>query len=101
MNARATLTDHKWFSVPIGTPVARCDGPNCHAPIYWIHRVSYGLVKSHPISCDVEGGRRPSAQVDSAQLDLLGALPPIPRPGRGISHFDNCPDAERFRGGAQ
>jgi hypothetical protein len=81
--------------VPAGTRCSRCRGPNCTATIYWVRDPSTGRVS--PIDCDVEGGKRPSDTKDFGQLDMLTGGEAEVFDGRGVSHFANCVDADRFR----
>lgn len=71
----------RWYDVPAGTRVAECSGKNCGAEIYWIATPNG---KKMPIDCDVDGGAEPSDTSDE--------------PGRGVSHFQTCADADRFSG---
>lgn len=80
------------YSVPPGTKPTRCKGPNCGKLVYWI-RTPNG--RPLLVDCDVEGGTRPSEARDPKQLSLLSATTDV-REGFGVSHFTNCPDAERF-----
>ena len=68
-------------------------------PIYFISHPFTG--KPHPIDCDVPGGRRPSAHAaspDQGSLFEAGSTEAT-YDGRGISHFETCPDAALFRRG--
>jgi len=65
------------YYVPPGTPVKICDG--CPARIYWIVTPKG---KKMPVDCYAGAGCE---------------VPTDQRPGRGVSHFITCPDADRFR----
>jgi hypothetical protein len=72
-----------FFDVPATTRQERCR--SCHAPIYWIRTLGGKLM---PVDCAVEGGAPPVHN------------PPWPAlPGRGVSHFATCPEADRWRKG--
>lgn len=77
-NDKAPRAPH-FFDVPAGTPSVPCTGRHCDARIYKVF--SPGTGTSNPIRCDVVGGELPTAD----------------RPGRGLSHFADCPDAAQFR----
>lgn len=69
--------------VPAGTQPSPCRGRTCGRMIYWVERPSAGDPRKTvriPVDCDERGGQHP----DSLQ------------PGRGISHFRNCPNAGDF-----
>ncbi len=84
----------QWFVVPAGSAKSACKSPNCRKPIYFVLNARTG--RAHPVDCDVPGGVTPSAPVDPAQLDAFTVVT-APHDGRGVSHFDTCIDAERFR----
>lgn len=68
------------ITIPRGIESQPCRG--CGQPIYWAPHPSTG--RAHPVSVDpdiAQGCRRPTGSID----------------GKGISHFANCPDADRFR----
>jgi hypothetical protein len=54
-----------------------------------------------PVHADVEGGKRPSETKDVGQLDMLSGGEASVYPGRGISHFQDCPDVDQFTRGAR
>lgn len=81
-----------WETVPAGTKPAICGGHkqpggSCRAEVFWIRRPR--MKKGAPVpgtsvlvsvDCAVDGGQRPNSLTD----------------GKGLNHFGNCPDAERF-----
>lgn len=81
----------QWLSVPAGTRPARCKGPSCGARVYWTRTARGKLVL---VDCAVEGGVPPSESADTGQTSLLETGPV--HAGRGVSHFQTCPDADRF-----
>jgi hypothetical protein len=65
-----------YFSVDPATPPRPCD--RCPATIYFVRTTS--------------GKRMP------VRVDLPGCYPPVgPSPGRGLSHFADCPGADAMR----
>lgn len=67
------------FRVPAGTRPSKCS--SCGAEIFWIeHQGRTGKTSRIPVSIDAEG-RRPQ--------DNQG--------GEGISHFADCPNADKHR----
>ena len=72
----------QWFTVPAGTPASECRG--CKATVYWIVTEND---RRMPVNCDVPGGVRPVRFGGDAAKDK----------GRGLSHFADCPNANRFR----
>lgn len=82
------------YTVPAGTPPARCKGPTCGKVIYFITGPNTGA--SVPVDCDCEGGTRPSETNDRGQLDAFsGGTAPV-FDGKGCSHFLTCPDRDLF-----
>lgn len=67
-----------FFDVAADTPARTCD--HCPATIYFV-RTTTG--KRMPVRCDVPEGKAPTAT----------------EPGRGLSHFADCPGANRARRG--
>lgn len=69
----------QFYDVPVRTRLAECRG--CKAVIYWVRSpVSDAFV---PIDCD---------------FDSSCHQPTATEPGRGVSHFLTCPDADQFSG---
>lgn len=88
------------YPVPAGTRVAQCRSDLCGRPIYFI--VHPGSGRLHPIDCDVPGGLRPSAKAHDPLQERLFAedqTAEAAHDGRGVSHFETCPEAMRFRAG--
>jgi hypothetical protein len=83
----------KFFVVAAGSSSAKCKGETCGATIYFVRNPVTG--RPVPVSCDVEGGRRPSESKDVGQLDAFGGEADV-HDGRGLSHFLDCPDADDF-----
>jgi hypothetical protein len=75
----------QWFTVPAGTPASECRG--CKATVYWIVTEND---RRMPVNCDVPGGTRPIRFPSSSGATLMDN-------GRGLSHFADCPNWERFR----
>jgi hypothetical protein len=74
MTRTRTIT---WYDIPAGTKPAECKG--CSAEIYFIpSTVSPGI--SIPISVEPDGAFGPTET----------------EPGRGVSHFTDCPNAGQF-----
>lgn len=80
------------FLIPLGTAPARCR--SCGAVVYFI-RTPRG--KLMPVSIDAEGCRAPDT-FPEGQRNLFGGVD-SPAPGRGVSHFSNCPQADDWRSG--
>jgi len=72
----------QWETVPKGTNASRCRGETCGREVYWIERPrkSKPGTARIPVDCDVEGGSSPDSLQD----------------GRGVSHFQTCPDRDAF-----
>ena len=66
-----------FIAIPAGTPPSKCRG--CEMVIYFCTHPRTSRV--HPVSV--------------AHEDAV--LPTVTTAGRGISHFADCPEAERFR----
>lgn len=79
------------YRVPAGTKPSICRGSTCNRQFYWI-RTAKG---PKPISCDVEGGRKPSEAKDVGQLDLMGGEAEV-HEGFGVLHHTVCPDVGEF-----
>ena len=92
---RTPRASAKWYDVPAKTPSAECRGKDCGDPIYWIEnpRMHGGRL---PIDCDVDGGQEPYAGDDPRQMNLLGDAPRPSCNGRGVLHFETCPNAGEF-----
>jgi hypothetical protein len=97
--AQKTKAGPRFFAVPAGTRPAYCRGQNCGKRIYFIHNPDTGRML--PVSCDVEGGRRPSESKDRGQLDMLVGGEAAVYDGRGVSHFTDCVDVETFTRGRE
>lgn len=67
----------KWLPIPAKTQRSKCRF--CPEMIYWAPHPS--TQNSHPISVQVDGSEPPTADTE----------------GRGVSHFSNCPGADRAR----
>lgn len=63
------------WSIPAGTAAKRCP---CGTDMFFIVTATG---RKMPISCNAEGAQTPTAT----------------EPGRGISHFADCPNAVAFR----
>lgn len=75
----------QFFDVPADVKPVKC--AHCPATIYFV-RMPSG--RRMPVDCSVEGGRRPDP-------GLLNGTEPDAVDGRGISHFANCPGADKVR----
>lgn len=87
-----------FLTVPAGTRPSVCRGPTCGATMFWVSIRNRAV----PVHCDVEGGVRPSSRViDPLQGGLFASSegPEASHDGRGVNHFEDCPDAEHFRRG--
>lgn len=85
------MTVQTWVEVPANTPAAQCR--SCHQTIYWVCTFSG---KRMPVDCDVEGGQRPRRPAPQGD-DGHGPGMTFGMPGRGVSHFATCGDADRWR----
>jgi hypothetical protein len=65
-----------WYPVPKGTQPAECK--YCKAMIYFVRTKNDKLM---PVDCEVDGGVEPTDIKD----------------GAGISHFSDCPGADKAR----
>lgn len=65
-----------WFTVARDIPAAKC--LHCPATIYFVPTKNG---RHMPVRCDIEGGAVPTKTED----------------GRGLSHFADCPGADRAR----
>lgn len=81
----------QFYSIPAGTKPSICRGSTCNRQFFWI-RTNKG---PKPISCDVEGGKKPSEAKDVGQLDLMGGEAEVYE-GRGVLHHTVCPDVGEF-----
>lgn len=76
----------KRYAVPAGTRASECRSASCRAVIYWIEYLGKdrktGKPKTvrNPIDCSADGDYEPTAS----------------QPGQGVSHFQTCPDRDRF-----
>jgi hypothetical protein len=88
--------DAQWHDIPAGTRPSTCNGKQkggvCEATIYWI---TSKRGRPLPVDCAIDGGLPPSAAIDPHQLSMLEDGE-TPHDGRGVSHFQTCPDARRF-----
>lgn len=95
----ATAVGSKFYKVPAGTKMSHCNGAArggvCSAPMYWINNPDTGT--RLPIDCEVDGGKRPSEAKETGQFDLLSAGVAPVFDGKGVSHFETCPDRDLFR----
>jgi hypothetical protein len=90
------MAERQWFVVPAGTQATTCRSGKCSAPIYFIKHPRTG--RPHPIDCAVPGGSEPSLMASGGlQRGLFDPSEAGARDGRGVSHFDTCIDAARFR----
>ncbi len=101
MNAatkKAPPANATFYEIPPGTKPSHCRGPNCAQSIYFVHNPRTG--STVPLSIDFDGCEAPSEAKDPSQLDLLAGEASV-HPGRGVSHYFDCVDADLFskRGG--
>lgn len=68
----------RFIPIPARTPASTCRG--CSEEIFFVKHPSTG--RPHPVSIAEEGCEAPTPLLD----------------GQGLSHFSNCPAADRFRG---
>lgn len=84
------------MTVPAGTEATVCRSPNCRKKIYFVLHPRTN--RPHPVDCDVPGGEEPSVTAGGNQRALFDdPAAPEPHDGRGVSHFETCVDASRFR----
>lgn len=69
-----------WYDIPAGAKATECRGQGCGATIYFIPS-SKTPGKSIPVSVEPDGAFGPTAT----------------EPGRGISHFQDCPAVAQFQ----
>lgn len=69
-----------WYDIPAGTVPTECRGKTCGATIYFIPSPKTPG-KSIPISVEADGAYGPDGR----------------EPGRGISHYQDCPDVKQFQ----
>lgn len=92
-HGRGTMAGH-FITIPWNAAPVACRA--CGETIYFV--TDARTRRPHPVSVAVKGGRAPErGQVE--RNPRTGAELPVVEPseGRGVSHFENCPDAERFR----
>jgi hypothetical protein len=75
----------QWETIPRGTTPATCRGETCGDEVYWIERKSRNKKTPDrtvrvPVDVDVPGAAAPDSLTD----------------GRGVSHYQLCPDADSF-----
>lgn len=70
-----------WVVIPAGTKGSRCKGATCGKTIFFTEHPKSG--KIHPYFCDMAEGKRPTET----------------EPGRGVTHYADCVDVDRFRKG--
>jgi hypothetical protein len=87
----------QFFVVPAGTPLKQCRSEACLKPIFFIAHPRTG--RAHPVDCNVKGGLRPSVYGHGVEQANLFGPPEVAHDGRGVSHFETCPDAASFRHG--
>jgi hypothetical protein len=75
----------QFFEVPKKTQPRPC--ASCRATVYWIITPAG---KRMPIDCD-------TARVLARTGEPGAVAPTVEQPGRGISHFVTCKDAELWR----
>ena len=72
------MSNDAYLIIPSATRPVRC---TCGRTIYWILHPTTG--RKHPVTIETDGGLPPTWFPASA--------------GRGISHFADCPDAQKHR----
>ena len=94
----STARAQKFYTVPAGARPSQCAaterGGSCTAVIYWT--TNPDTSRPLPIDCDVDGGQAPSESADRGQLDAFAGETAV-FDGRGVSHFETCPDRDLFR----
>lgn len=73
----------KFYNVPTHAQFSVC---SCGVRQYWIETAKGGKM---PVNCAVEGGVLPQIVVGEKGAEHVT--------GRGINHFEDCPDRERYR----
>jgi hypothetical protein len=87
------MAEHFITIPPNATPTA-CRG--CGETIYFV--TDARTRRPHPVSVAVRGGRAPEPGRGERDPRTGAEYPAVEaREGRGVSHFENCPDAARFR----
>lgn len=67
-----------WYSIPAGSKPTRCRSSTCGAMIYFVESLTSG--KKVPVSVEPDGAFDPTST----------------EPGRGISHYQDCPDVDEI-----
>ena len=96
MTTTKTSATPKFYVIPAGTKPVICNGPHCGKSIYFVFNSATG--RTVPVDADVEDGKRPSVEkhVDKNQLGMFGVDEVKVFDGKGVSHFQTCPDAGQF-----
>lgn len=79
-----------FFEIPLGTEPSKCR--SCGQLVYFVTTKRGAPM---PVSIAAEGCRAPDTFAEG-QLNVFGGVDQ-PMPGRGVSHFSDCPDAEAWR----
>lgn len=84
-----------YITIPWSTQPATCRG--CGAEIYFV--TDARTRRPHPVSVACRGCRAPERETTERD-ERTGTEHVLreARDGRGISHFEDCPAADRFRG---
>ena len=84
----------QFITIPWRTRPTPCRG--CGEAIYFV--TDPRSRRPHPVSVAAEGSRAPlRAKVERDSSTGTEITVVEPRDGRGVSHFTNCPKADRFR----
>lgn len=86
----------EWIVVKAGTAVKSCRDQQCGKRMYFAVHPRTG--RPHPVDCDVPGGMHPSAHAGEPLPSLFGESI-VAQDGRGVSHFETCVAAAKFRAG--
>lgn len=84
----------RFIVIPQSTAPVPCRA--CGETIYFV--TDARTRRPHPVSVAAKGCRAPErGQFERDPRTGAEHATVEPREGRGVSHFDNCPDADRFR----
>ncbi|RYE93956.1 MAG: hypothetical protein EOO75_03180 [Myxococcales bacterium] len=88
------MTQPHHYRIPAATLASPCRG--CGESIYFV--TDPDTRRPHPVSVAPRGCHAPEREVceRDERTGVEYTVSPA-REGRGVSHFANCPDADRFR----
>lgn len=88
------MAEQRYIEIPWNAQPTPCRG--CGEEIYFV--TDPRTRRPHPVSVAGRGCRAPvRGEVERDERTGTERTRIAPRSGRGISHFENCPNADRFR----